>query len=415
MAKKLKDEVQEPGKTSASNGTFRNGAEWFTTKFPEETPEIYDDGGDEREPNVPWWQNSPIYNETPYDGIDDPEDVASDTYVSQPGDYAKPHTFSQDWYDLINRMGGSPGTGKGGTPDTDKGKNPPVNQGNTDITPAMAYLQQMQGMIDGIDLDKFKFDLNGEELYQQYRDQYLRNGRLAMMDTMGQAAGLTGGYGSSYAQNAGQQAYQGYVNELNAVVPQVYDRAYQRWGDEQDLKLRKYQLMADQYGRLLDQEDRDYTRQYNADKLASEEEIARIKADQADRESQRKYDFEREKIATGKEGNYHYEIGDDGGFQFVPNGYSIGDDGYLHKTEELSEEDEKLLNTVEKEIANLMAFDGRLWKLYSDTTGSGISGKSEDEATIDIIISELADKYNWTPAEASKATEYMYYWINGKE
>jgi hypothetical protein len=32
---------------------------------------------------------------------------------------------------------------------------------------------------------------------------------MAMMDTMGKAAGLTGGYGSPYAQQVGQQAYQG--------------------------------------------------------------------------------------------------------------------------------------------------------------------------------------------------------------
>lgn len=274
MSKRLKDEVQEPGAKRLSDKYYEPGEiTWDLRPGWNDLPHIDDDGGDEREPNIPWWQNSPIYNETPYDGIDDPDDVAWDTYTPSPTDYSKRFSPSQEYFDLIKRMGGSPDGGTNGNKgDKDDDGKTPNDQGNTDITPAMAYLQQMQGMIDGIDLDKFKFDLNGEELYQQYRDQYLRNGRLAMMDTMGQAAGLTGGYGSSYAQNAGQQAYQGYVNELNAVVPQVYDRAYQRWGDEQDLKLRKYQLMGDMADRLIAQDERDYTRQYDADKLEAEKQ-----------------------------------------------------------------------------------------------------------------------------------------------
>ena len=57
--------------------------------------------------------------------------------------------------------------------------------------------------------DKFQYDLNGDALYQQYKDRYIQQGKQAMMDTMGQAAALTGGYGNSYAQKAGQQAQQG--------------------------------------------------------------------------------------------------------------------------------------------------------------------------------------------------------------
>ena len=60
--------------------------------------------------------------------------------------------------------------------------------------------------------EKFSYDLNGDALYQQYKDQYTTQGQMAMMDTMGQAAALTGGYGNSYAQSVGQQAYQGYCS-----------------------------------------------------------------------------------------------------------------------------------------------------------------------------------------------------------
>ena len=99
----------------------------------------------------------------------------------------------------------------------------------------------------------FSYDLNADMLYQQYRDQYTRGGRQAMRDTMGQASAMTGGYGNSYAQTAGQQAYQSYMQQLNDVIPQLEDRAYGRYRDEgTDL----YNL----YGLTAGNEDRDYGR-----------------------------------------------------------------------------------------------------------------------------------------------------------
>lgn len=84
--------------------------------------------------------------------------------------------------------------------------------------------------------EKFSYDLNGDALYQQYKDQYTTQGKLAMMDTMGQAAALTGGYGNSYAQGVGQQAYQDYLQQLNDRVPELYQLARSQYDQErQDL------------------------------------------------------------------------------------------------------------------------------------------------------------------------------------
>jgi hypothetical protein len=63
-----------------------------------------------------------------------------------------------------------------------------------------------------------------------------------MRDTMGTAAALTGGYGNSYANLVGNQAYQGYLGQLNSMVPSLYDRAYKVWQDEGDDLLARYQL-----------------------------------------------------------------------------------------------------------------------------------------------------------------------------
>lgn len=101
--------------------------------------------------------------------------------------------------------------------------------------------------------DKFQYDINGDALYQQYKDRYIQQGKQAMMDTVGQAAALTGGYGNSYAQKAGQQAYQGYLQGLNDKVPELYQLALERYNQEGTDLLNKYGLMSDQYAKEYSQ------------------------------------------------------------------------------------------------------------------------------------------------------------------
>lgn len=138
------------------------------------------------------------------------------------------------------------------------------------VQQALAMLQEMMGQKPGeyqsqwqdqmselmdriLNREDFSYDLNGDALYQQYKDMYMLQGQQAMMDTMGQAAAMTGGYGNSYAQTVGQQTYQGYLQQLNDKVPELYQLAldkYHREGDE----------MYRQFGMLSDQDDRDYSR-----------------------------------------------------------------------------------------------------------------------------------------------------------
>jgi len=79
---------------------------------------------------------------------------------------------------------------------------------------------------------KFSYDLNGDALYNQYKNQYMQQGKLAMADTIGRASAMTGGYGNSYAATAGNQAYQGYLTKLNDVVPELYQMAYDKYNNE---------------------------------------------------------------------------------------------------------------------------------------------------------------------------------------
>ena len=92
---------------------------------------------------------------------------------------------------------------------------------------------------------KFSYDPRSDPLYASYADRYAQNGRMAMRDSMGQAAALTGGYGSSYSAAVGQQEYDRYMTALTDAMPQLYDRAYQRYSDEGEALLNAYRLTAD--------------------------------------------------------------------------------------------------------------------------------------------------------------------------
>lgn len=153
------------------------------------------------------------------------------------------------------------------------------------------WQQQLNDTLQQIlNREKFSYDLNADALYQQYKDQYTTQGKMGMMDTMGQAQAMTGGYGNSYAQSVGQQTYQGYLQQLNNKIPELYQLAlnkYQMEGDElQNHAALMAQMEEQDYGRYQDQmnawlAERDYLanrydteRDYDYGKWADNREFA---------------------------------------------------------------------------------------------------------------------------------------------
>ena len=127
-----------------------------------------------------------------------------------------------------------------------------------------AWQTQLDDTINKIlNREKFSYDLNGDALYQQYKDKYIQQGQMAMMDTMGQAQAMTGGYGNSYAQSVGQQAYQGHLQNLNDIVPELYQMALDNYNTEGQNLLNQYSMLGAQeeqdYGRYRDQMGDYYT------------------------------------------------------------------------------------------------------------------------------------------------------------
>lgn len=128
------------------------------------------------------------------------------------------------------------------------------------------YWASVQAAQDKINnREKFSYDLNGDALYQQYKDKYIQQGKMAMQDTMGQAAALTGGYGNSYAATAGNQAYQAHLQNLNDVVPELWQMAYDRYNQEGQDLLNQYTMAKDAYSTKYG-EWSDQMAQHNADR-----------------------------------------------------------------------------------------------------------------------------------------------------
>ena len=164
----------------------------------------------------------------------------------------------------------------------------------------LEYDSRYKGQIDDI-LDsilnnkKFSYDMNADPLYQQYKDQYMRQGNLAMRDTMGNAAALTGGYGSTYASTAGSQAYDQYLAGLNDKVPQLYQLAYNMYRDDQSERYNQLGALQGldntDYSRYRDtvgdfESDRSYyynkaNQMYNQDYGAYQDALAAWQADRA--------------------------------------------------------------------------------------------------------------------------------------
>ncbi|MBQ9860951.1 MAG: hypothetical protein IJO75_01695 [Clostridia bacterium] len=176
----------------------------------------------------------------------------------------------------------------------------------------------------------FSYDLNGDALYQQYKDNYINQGKQAMMDTMGQAAAMTGGYGNSYAATVGNQTYQGYLQNLNNVIPELYQMALDRYNAEGDRLATNYNLLAtdrsearsdyeskynklvadrDYYGNRYDaaynkdyavwndnrtHDTTQYWNEYNAGYQAEQDQIANDLASQQLKLQQDQFDWEKE-------------------------------------------------------------------------------------------------------------------------
>lgn len=122
-----------------------------------------------------------------------------------------------------------------------------MNQGKAAQERANSYLSQYDNR------GPFRYDANNDPVYQSLRDQYVHQGKRAMQDTMGQAAGLTGGYASTYGQSVGNQAYNEYLTKLSAQIPGLAANARAAYDAEGDRLLNRYNLELNAAGTAYNQ------------------------------------------------------------------------------------------------------------------------------------------------------------------
>lgn len=114
---------------------------------------------------------------------------------------------------------------------------------STNLYDPDAELERLYAAITG--RPAFSYDPASDPVYNSYAQSYQRRGRLAMRNTMGQAAALTGGYGSSYAQSVGQQQYDSYLQSLGETLPELYGMAWQRYNAEGDALKTAWELASE--------------------------------------------------------------------------------------------------------------------------------------------------------------------------
>ena len=120
-----------------------------------------------------------------------------------------------------------------------------------------SWSDDVESMIDMIkNRDKFEYDVDNDQLFQQALASAMNSGKTAMQDTIGQASALTGGYGSTYATSAGNQAYNSFIEDAYNNLPEYYQMAlsaYQAEGEDMYRQLGMYMdADATEYGRMVD-------------------------------------------------------------------------------------------------------------------------------------------------------------------
>ena len=226
------------------------------------------------------------------------------------------------------------------------------------------YQSQWQGQLNDVlgqiqNRDKFQYDINADALYQQAAQRYIQQGKQAMMDTMGQAAAMTGGYGNSYAQTAGQQTYHGYLQGLADLVPQYQQMALDRYRMEGDELLNRYNLLAQQEESAYGRYQNDLSRYYA--------ELDRL---QGVYDSERDYDYSR--FADERSFDYGKYM-DDLNYQYQLDRDKAEDDRWLQQWQYQQERDRIADEQWQKEFDENQRRYNQEWEA-SQAKSSGRSG-----------------------------------------
>ena len=241
---------------------------------------------------------------------------------------------------------------------------------------------------------EFSYNLDEDALYQQYKDKYIKQGRLAMEDTIGQASAMTGGYGNSYAQSVGNQAYNAHLENLNEIVPELYQMAYDRYNNETQDLYNQYGLLLEDYARAYGEHSDEYNKLLNMLNRADSEyynQADMFYSDQDSRNAIKQYNNSNA-LTLWQEGNNLKQQDWQNNFDLVDaenalkqqnwqNRYNIWDSENTNAWKE-AEWDEGLRQHVEQMALDREQFDFQKQQ-YEDSKKSNIVNNSGGKITID--------------------------------
>ena len=100
------------------------------------------------------------------------------------------------------------------------------------------YADQMAAGLNSIvNRKEFSYDPLKDANYQSMAKLYQKQGRQASQNAMGDAAALNGGFGSSFALTASQQAQNDYNQMLASQLPALQQAAYDKYLGQHELNL----------------------------------------------------------------------------------------------------------------------------------------------------------------------------------
>ena len=145
---------------------------------------------------------------------------------------------------------------------------------------ASEYTKRIDDMINQVlSREDFTYDPGSDPMYQKLKDESTYLGKRAMNDAMGAASALSGGYANSFAQTAGEHAYQDYMAQLTNGMDEMYQLALSAYDAETGRMESELKALTDAeskaYERYVnDIEEYNKTLEYYYKKLLDEQEQA---------------------------------------------------------------------------------------------------------------------------------------------
>lgn len=163
-----------------------------------------------------------------------------------------------------------------------------------------------------VNRQQFTYDPNTDASYKAYAKQYGRLGDRARINTLGDYAANTGGYASTAAVSAAQQAQNDYNQQLSNMIPSLMQAAYDRYQGEYNMNLGALNALASRddsmysrwndnrnYNRDVFESDRTYNYNKSVDDRDYAYKVARDKV--ADSQWAQEFGLDKEKFAWSKQ------------------------------------------------------------------------------------------------------------------